>query len=146
MYKPTIWHDHIEGLQDGTDMSAANFNNLEIGAMEANALAALNAAERRYCSDIAKNNEIVLVFEDSFSMLDYQGSERYIALPENAIRNTTNYNVFWQVYNQHDISGADCVKVYSISVTQQQANGFTFKYTSEAPGFSVRFYISGGMI
>jgi len=41
MYKPTIWQDHVEGIQDGTDMNAANFNNLEAGTLEANTLAAL---------------------------------------------------------------------------------------------------------
>lgn len=44
MYKPTIWQDHVEGVQEGTSMNAANFNNIEKGAMEANALAAMQAA------------------------------------------------------------------------------------------------------
>ena len=48
MYKRTIWQDHVEGVQDGTDLNAANFNKLEAGTMEANALAAMNAAFHRY--------------------------------------------------------------------------------------------------
>ena len=43
MYYRTIWQDHIEGVQDGTDMNAANFNNIEAGVMEAAALAAYNS-------------------------------------------------------------------------------------------------------
>lgn len=48
MYKRTIWQDHVEGVQDGTDMNAANFNNIEAGTMEASALAAMNSAHQRY--------------------------------------------------------------------------------------------------
>ena len=48
MYKRTIWQDHVEGVQDGTDLNAANLNKLEAGAMEATALAAMNTAFQRY--------------------------------------------------------------------------------------------------
>ena len=48
MYKRTIWQDHVEGVQDGTDLNAANLNNIEAGTMEAQALAAMNTAFQRY--------------------------------------------------------------------------------------------------
>lgn len=51
MYKPTIWQDHVEGVQEGTDMNAKNFNNMEAGVMEAAALAALNAENSRHAKD-----------------------------------------------------------------------------------------------
>jgi hypothetical protein len=145
MYKPTIWQDHVEGVQDGTDMSAANFNNLEIGAMEANALAALNAAERRYCSDAAKNSETVLVFDGVKNFLSMIPDEGYIAFPSNAIRNTTDYRVTWDVYELRDVNNAKTAGPYLITIKQKQANGFTFSI-SGPPTLSVRFYISGGMI
>lgn len=145
MYKPTIWQDHIEGLQDGTDMSAANFNNLEIGAMEANALAALNAAERRYCSDVAKNNETVLVCDDTFNFLSMDLDEGLIAFPSNAIRNTTDYRVTWDVYSLWDKDNNKTPGPYLITITEKQANGFRFAI-SGPPQVSVRFYVSGGMI
>ena len=46
MYKPTQWKDHVEGLQEGTDLNAANLNNMERGTMEAQALAAFLAYHR----------------------------------------------------------------------------------------------------
>ena len=51
MYKPTLWQDHVEGVQEGTDMNAKNFNNIETGVIEAAALAALNAEFSRYKAD-----------------------------------------------------------------------------------------------
>ena len=54
MYKPTIWQDHVEGVQEGTDMNAKNFNNIETGVMEAAALAAMNAENSRYQADARK--------------------------------------------------------------------------------------------
>ena len=47
MYKRTFWIDDVEGIQDGTPLNADNFNNLEGGAMEASALAALVSAYHR---------------------------------------------------------------------------------------------------
>ena len=46
MYNPTLWKDHVEGLQEGTDLNAANLNNMEKGAMDAQALAAFLAYHR----------------------------------------------------------------------------------------------------
>ena len=57
MYNRTIWQDHIEGVQDGTDMNAANFNNIEAGVMEANALAAYNSEMTRSGSAISYGTE-----------------------------------------------------------------------------------------
>lgn len=56
MYKPTIWQDHVEGVQEGTDVNAKNLNNIEIGVMEAAALAALNAENSRHAAATANNN------------------------------------------------------------------------------------------
>lgn len=46
MYKPTQWQDHVPGVQEGTPLDAANLNNIEAGAMEAEALAAFIASQQ----------------------------------------------------------------------------------------------------
>lgn len=51
MYNRTIWKDHVEGVQEGTDLSAANMNNIEARVMENSALTALNAEYSRYERD-----------------------------------------------------------------------------------------------
>lgn len=138
MYKRTFWKDHVEGVQEGTDMNAAHFNNIEVGAMEANALAALNSEYQRHANDIAKNNEVVTV-EQEFG--EYGPSDTFeIVIPANATRNNINYIVVPEIFG---ISGADPV---TISVHAKQANGFTVSLRGSASTVYVRFHISGGMI
>jgi hypothetical protein len=40
MYKQTFWKDHVEGVQEGTDLNAENLNNIETGITEVSVLAA----------------------------------------------------------------------------------------------------------
>lgn len=53
MYQPTTWIDHIAGVQEGTDMNAEHFNNMEAGIMEANALAALHFEHQKAAESMA---------------------------------------------------------------------------------------------
>ena len=141
MYKRTIWQDHVEGIQEGTDMNAANFNNLEAGTMEANALAAFNAEFRRYDHDIAKNNEVVsfskeLYDQDSGDVLQIQ----YIAIPDSVTRNNGSYTVVPQV------TGLNGDTVPLIIVKEKQANGFNVEIRGSANFLSVCFLLSGGIV
>ena len=135
MYKRTFWQDHVEGVQEGTDMNASNFNNIEAGILEANALAALNAAYRRYGTDVAKNTEVIVVTVGLVA-----GETNSVAIPAHATRIKTNYNVVTEI--QTALSGT----VGDIIILTKQANGFTVKYTGTAVSATIRFYISGGMI
>lgn len=136
MYKRTIWQDHVEGIQEGTDLNAANLNNIEAGTMEANALAALNAAYRRYGNDVAKNSEVVVV-EATLTGSDVSNS---VAIPETAIRNNANYNIASEIKSVNGGTAGDII------LLTKQANGFTVKYNGTANSVTVRFNISGGMI
>ena len=135
MYKRTIWQDHVEGVQTGTDMSAANFNNLEAGVMEANALMALTASYRRYDNDVAKNSEAVVIDTTIAG-----GVITSVAIPENATRNNTNYNVVVEI-NEMDEGWSG-----NIVINTKQANGFTVRATAATKAMRVRFIITGGMI
>ena len=135
MYKRTIWQDHVEGIQEGTDMNAANFNNLEAGVMEAAALADFNATFNRYNHDIAKNGEVIAI---KAVILNGPNVETYVAIPKSARRNTSEYmvNIFFE--------GVDGVE--KVIVSDKQPDGFYAKYIGEAVLAKVDFYISGGMI
>ena len=136
MYKRTIWQDHVEGIQEGTDMNASNFNNIEAGIMEANALASLNAEYRRYSNDVAKNCEVVIVE----ATLTGTNTPHSIAIPGHATRNSENYNVVPELSTINEGTAGDII------ILSKQANGFTAIYNGSAKSIVVRFHISGGMI
>ena len=136
MYKRTIWQDHVEGIQDGTDMSAANFNNLEAGVMEAAALAALNAANSRYYADMAKNAEVITIEKT----LIYNTKEK-IFIPTNAIRNTANYCVNYEIISIEDKTVASP----AIIITDKEKTHFYAENCSSSK-VKVIFHVSGGMI
>ena len=136
MYKPTIWQDKVEGVQEGTDMNAANFNNIEIGVMENDALAAMDAAYRRYEADAAAQEEIVAISET----LTTSGTAVAIAIPSGSTRNRTTYNVAAEI---NAVSGGT---VGDLIIDTKQANGFKAKYTGTATSVAIRFKVSGGMI
>jgi hypothetical protein len=145
MYKPTIWQDHVEGVQEGTDMNAANFNNIEAGVMEASALAALNAAVSRYSFDMAKNAEVIKIRADA------EGAQKRVRvdLPDNKKRNINVYNIVPVVVNsigdyETNVGWADGV-TGDIIIDTQFTDYFEFYYTGSATCVTVEFYISGGM-
>ena len=135
MYKRTIWQDHVEGIQDGTDMNAANFNNLEAGVMETAALAALNAEISRYSADMAKNTE-VFYFSETI-----QGANEIhrMELGDIGKRNFTNYNVSYGIVMS---TGGN---VGDFFITEKGLDFFNVEYTGTASDIIVNFYVSGGM-
>lgn len=135
MYKRQIWQDHVEGIQEGTDMNAANFNNLEAGTMEASALAAMNAAHQRYCSDMALNAETIVVE----ATLTGSGTTNSVEIPAAHTRNMTIYNIVAEVKSVTGGTAGDIIPI------TKQANGFTVKYNGNATSIVVRFHVSGGM-
>ena len=144
MYKRTMWQDHVEGIQEGTDLNAANFNNLEAGTMEANALAAFNTAYQRYAADVAKNSEPVVV-EAEISGPAVGDPENFIVIPDIATRNNVNYNVTHEINYKNQLTE---LQIETIIIDQKQVNGFRVSLSgySSSTILHVRFIITGGMI
>lgn len=144
MYKRTIWQDHVEGVQAGTDLNAANLNNIEAGLMETSALAAMNAATQRYCYDMAKNAEVTTIYAELVS-----GVSTYVNIPTSAFRNNDNYQVAVEFKDMRAVNNAFA----SIQIGLKQKNGFwatLSAYDEPDDGVNrsaeVYFHITGGMI
>ena len=136
MYKRTIWQDHVEGIQEGTDMNAANFNNLEAGTMEANAMAAINAEYQRHANDIAKDNETFVVrctIEEASSVV-------HVDIPDTHRRNTTNYRVVPVIVKYTGTADG------YVGIASSDVDGLSVVYYGSASAVTVDFHISGGMI
>ena len=134
MYKRTIWTDHVEGVQEGTDLNAANLNNIEAGTMEANALAALNASYRRYENDVMKDLEV-----QTIGPIKMDSSERTISIKP---RNNTNYRVDTEISIDPENMSPAHVFIY-----EKNLNSFKAKIADAVSGgtIDVRFHVSGGM-
>lgn len=51
MYKQTFWKDHVEGVQEGTDLNAENLNNIETGITEVSVLTAYASEMIRHAKE-----------------------------------------------------------------------------------------------
>ena len=140
MYKRTIWQDHVEGIQDGTDMNAANFNNIEAGVMENAALAALNSAYQRYGYDMAKNAEVLRIA----AILRNSGEINKINIPQMYKRNTNSYNVSFEILETY-VGDAGELDAGDIFITKKEKDYFEAKYSGTAGCVYVCFHVSGGM-
>ena len=134
MYKRTIWQDRVDGVQKGTPLSAENLNNLEAGAMEAGALAALVSTFCRGGSSSSKGSDTVVVE----GHIEY-GSTTYIDIPAHAIRNNTDYFVATEVTSMNS-----CDPV-TIVISNKTVSDFAVDCVGAGETVDVRFIIMGGM-
>ena len=134
MYKRTIWQDRVDGVQNGTPLSAENLNNLEACAMEAGALAALVSTFCRGGSSSSKVSDTVVVE----GHIEWDNAT-HIDIPAHAIRNNTDYFVATEVT---DIHGESSV---TIVISNKTVSGFDARYVGGGEPVDVRFIIMGGM-
>jgi len=135
MYKAINWVDHVEGVQDGTDQSAANFNNMDAGIFESIGLNGLLAMRARLQRDAQAEAEVVAI-DITLTGTTLQS----VAIPATKLRNRTVYNV------TAEVSSATGGTVGDIIVSTKQANGFMAKYTGTATSVVLRLKVQGGMM
>lgn len=135
MYKAINWVDHVEGVQDGTDQSAANFNNMDAGIFESIGLNGLLAMRARLQRDAQAEAEVVAI-DITLTGTTLQS----VAIPATKLRNRTAYNV------TAEVSSATGGTVGDIIVSTKQANGFMAKYSGTATSVVLRLKVQGGMM
>lgn len=118
MYGPTQWKDHVEGVQEGTDLNAENLNNMEKGIMDAAALNAFKMSQEAqtgnlpyrasleagggYCTDVPLS-------QNYFGMYTEKEWAVKPALDDKAERRTTDRFAGYPVY-EIDIFIPDNIK------------------------------------
>lgn len=176
MYNITFWLDHAavpartfkitdngddtytlvpvgKVVQQGTPMSAANFNNMEEGIHSANvaAIMAMNTArlamETSGSNTVIKNavilNSAVYPFNNSGD--DVNGT---IALTRGEERHNTDYAVFAEVISARHTSGDYASSKGlegNIVISDKMVNGFKCRFTGSAQEVRLRLFIVGGM-
>ena len=143
MYQETKWQDQIkdvitgELIQEGTDQSAGNFNNLEHGVPDAH-LAALILSVGMLPAIRANEVEVIEVtLKNTSKSIPFNNSTQSIALANK--RDSANYDVEIQVV---EATGTGIVGVFDI--TDKMLNGFKLAYSGSASSVTVKLTIKGG--
>jgi len=134
-------------IQQGTQQSAANFNQMVNEANEALIMSTINAQElRQHQRDLegvhedleALNNEILgevkTVTMTNSLVYPFNNSKTTVAI---TTRKSTDYRVIVE------LQGAPA-NVGEIFITDRTINTFKVEYTGSAPSVTVKCYISGG--
>lgn len=163
MYLVTFWKDHavdpantykvVENadgtitlipagkvVQQGTNMSAVNFNNMESGIFAAN-IASMEAMQLiRLFSDKTAALEGVLLETELTNSQKYpfNNSVKTLAFNSTAVRNNKNYTVIVEAEAEDGFVG-------DIVVSDKMLNGFKIAFTGSAHKVKVKCYVQGGI-
>lgn len=162
MYAPTSWKDHavdpantyriVENadgtitlipagkvVQQGTNMNAVNFNNMESGIFAAN-LTGLEAMQViRLFGDKATALEGVILEAELTNNQKYpfNNSVKTLAFDSANIRNNKDYTVIVEAEAEGGFVG-------DIIISDKMLNGFKIAYTGSARKVAVKCYVQGG--
>lgn len=126
-------------IQQGTNMSAVNFNNMETGIFAAN----LTAAEAMQIIRLLKDKAEALegfVLEATLTnsqKYPFNNSIKTLALGSENVRNNKDYTVIVEAEAADGFVG-------DINITDKMLNGFKIAYTGSASSVSVKCYVQGG--
>ena len=161
-YKVTIWKDHVvapantyrveenqdgtitatpvgQTVQQGTNMSAVNFNNMETGIFAANA-AVIEAFQliRMLGDDTAALAGVVIEATlTNSSAYPFNDSQTTIALSNENQRYNKDYTVIVEAKATDGFIG-------DVVVSDKMLNGFKVAYTGSAKSVAVKCYVQGG--
>lgn len=126
-------------LQQGTNQSAVNFNNIEEGVLAANVSAAEALRLIRQLEDKAEALEGVIVEGTltNSSKYPFNSSKKTLAIPTDSTRYNTDYTVIVEAEPTGGFGG-------DIIISDKLVNGFKIEYTGSAASVAVKCYVQGG--
>lgn len=162
MYQILVWKDHVvtpgntykvtkngdetitltpvgEILQQGTNMSAVNFNNIETGVFAANVAAQEALQLIRLVKDEA-DSVVGVVLEETLTngqKYPFNNSVKTIPLSGANVRNTKDYTVTVEAEATGGFVG-------DIIISDKMLNGFKVQFTGSAKSVKVKCYVQGG--
>jgi hypothetical protein len=128
-------------IQQGTNMSATNFNNLETGVLAANLASAeaLNLARLIKERTASLEGFIVETTLTNTQKYPFNNSKKTIAFGNSNVRDTKDYTVIVEV---EDVVGG-CVG--EIIISDKMLNGLKAEYTGSATEVKLKIYVQGGI-
>lgn len=162
MYLITVWKDHAvvpantytvkengdgtitlvpagKVVQQGTNMSAVNFNNMETGIFAANVAAAEAMQIIRLLNDRAESLEGIILEATltNTSKYPFNNSMKTLALGSENLRNSKDYTVIVETEAEGGFVG-------DIVISDKMLNGFKIAFTGSAKSVRVKCYVQGG--
>lgn len=141
MYNRTDWKDRVVDpstgtvIQEGTNQSAGNFNNMENGIFDESVAAAfLMIAAGQLNADTAVEEKTVTLTNS----LSYPFNNSVKTISLSATRTTTNYTVEVEVLEHSGDVG-------DILISDKLLNGFKVRFDGSALSATVKLIIKGGM-
>lgn len=127
-------------IQQGTNMSAVNFNNMEQGINAANisAIEALRMIGFLQSKAEALEGLVIEATLTNSGKYPFNNSTKTIALGNANLRNNKNYTV---IVEAEAVGGGF---VGDIVITDKMLNGFKIAYTGGASKVNVKCYVQGG--
>jgi len=128
-----------EVLQQGTNMSATNFNNMEFGIADSDLaqrllLMRVNENSKAFEELLVEEQTVTLTNTASYPFNNSSNSISFIT-----VRKNTNYTVDFEII---DTDG----NVGEFVVDDKQLNGFKLRFTGSATTVTVKLKIRGGII
>ena len=164
MYQYVLWKDHAvdpahtykvtenadgtitltrvgKVIQQGTNLSAENFNRMEAGIFGAAGTALETAMMVRKAMDKAEALEGIVLTVDLTNSQKYpfNNSQKTVAFPSAAVRNNKDYTVIVEVQT---VAGGF---VGDIKISDKMLNGFKIQYSGSATSATLKLYIQGGI-
>lgn len=126
-------------IQQGTNMSAVNFNNMERGIFAANVLTAESMRMIMMLQNKTDSLEGIVLEETLTNSKEYpfNDSVKTIALDNENLRNNKDYTVIFETEATDGF-------VEDIVITDKMLNGFKVSYTGSAKSVKVKCYVQGG--
>lgn len=126
-------------IQQGTNMSAANFNNMELGILAANVSAAEALRLIRGLQDKAEALEglVLSATLTNSGKYPFNGSKTTIPLGNQNERYNTDYTIIVEAQAEDGFVG-------DLIVSDKLLNGFKLEYTGSAKKVAVRCFVQGG--
>lgn len=141
MYNRTKWLDKVvdadtgELIQEGTDQSAGNFNNMENGISDNHTAATMLLIATGQIIAEQTVEEITVQLTNTASY-PFNNSQKTVSMA--TTRTTTAYTV------ETDVVAHDG-EIGHIFITDKLLNGFKVRYDGSAKSATVRLIIKGGM-
>lgn len=143
-YNRSNWKDHVVDpntqavIQQGTPMSATNFNNMEEGIFANDAVGSVLIQQvlqhKRLLADMeGEVGQKTLTNSQSYP---FNNSVQTVSLLKT--RDTLNYKVTTEVVSSNG-------QVGDIEVYDKQLNGFKLRYTGSATAVTIKYIVQGGM-